>query len=295
METVVKSAAKEVIICRAKPVVLIGDRINPTGRKKLSAQLLAGNVEMVRQEALRQVESGADILDVNVGATGVDEVTMLPKALEAVTSTVDVPISLDSHNVKALELALRQYKGKAIINSVSGQEKSLDEILPLVKEFGTAVVGLLMDDQGIPPTVEQRIAIARKILERAEKAGIPKSDVILDALVTTISTDSKAALITLETIRRIDVELDVNQTIGASNISFGMPDREVINLAFLTLAISNGVTCPCVNVAKVRQYALAADLLLAKDRYAMRYIKHFRQYSGKRAHPDTESLPELTG
>lgn len=277
METRVKSSTKEVIISREKPLVLIGERINPTGRKKLSLSLLAGEMEIVRQDALKQVQAGADIIDVNVGVTGVDEVTTLVKAVQAVTSVVDVPLSLDSHNADALNAALKIYKGKPIINSVTGQEKSLNEILPLVKEYGTAVIGLTMDDEGIPASVEKRLAIAEKIMTRAREMGIPESDVIIDSLVTTIATDNKAALITLETIKRVQAEFGVNQTIGASNISFGLPDRDSLNMAFLVLAINNGVTCPCVNVVKVRQSALAADLLLGRDNYALRYVRGFRQ------------------
>jgi len=277
METRVSSATKEVVISDRLPTVLIGEHINPTGRKKLTASLHAGDMEMVCREAVEQVKAGADILDINVGAAGVDEVTLLPRAVQAVMGVVDVPLSLDSDNPRALESALKAYKGKPIINSVTGQGNSLKDILPLVKEYGAAVIGLAMDDDGIPADVNRRLAIAGKIVERAEKLGIPREDVIIDCLVTTIATDNKAALVTLETIRKVNAELGVNQSIGTSNISFGLPEREALNTTFLILAISTGVTCPCVNVARVRQSVLATDLILGRDRYALRYIRGYRQ------------------
>ena len=277
METKVTSINKEVIISSENPTVLIGERINPTGRKKLSAALQAGDMKMVCQEAVKQVEAGADILDINVGMSGIDEVSLLPEAVRAVMEVTDVPLSIDSDNPRALAAALKVYKGKPIITSVTGQETSLSSILPLVKEYGAAVVGLTMDDEGIPATVTRRFEIARKIIERAAEFSIPAEDVIIDCLVNTVSTDDQAAVVTLETIRKVSEELNVNQTIGASNISFGLPERDIINTIFLALAIESGVNCPCVNVSKVRQSMLAADLLLGKDNYALRYIKGYRQ------------------
>jgi len=190
---------------------------------------------------------------------------------------VDIPLCFDSHNAQALEAALQVYKGKPIINSVSGREQSLVEILPLVKKYGAVVIGLTMDDNGIPKDVETRLKIAHKIVERADKFGIPREDIIIDSLVTTVSTDYRAAVVTLETIQRIKQELAINQTIGASNISFGLPERETLNFAFLAIAIAFGVTCPCVNVAKVRQNALAVDLVLGRDVNTLRYIRGYRQ------------------
>lgn len=277
METKVSSKVKEVVIRTDGPTVLIGERINPTGKKKLAAALLAGDLDVVRREAAVQVEAGADILDVNVGLPELDEVAVLPQAVEAVMEVVDVPLCLDSHNPKALAAALRVYRGKPIINSVNGQEESLREILPLVKEYGAAVIGLTMDDAGIPKDADRRVAIAHKIVERAEALGIPREDVIIDCLALTVATDSQAALVTLEAVRRVREELGVNQTLGASNISFGLPDRDILNGAFLTLAIAAGVTCPTVDAAKVRPAILATDLLLGRDDYAMRYIRAYRQ------------------
>jgi 5-methyltetrahydrofolate--homocysteine methyltransferase len=277
METKVTSINQEVIISSERPTILIGERINPTGRKRLSASLLRGDMEIICQEAISQVEAGADILDVNVGASGVDEVTMLPKAVRAVMGVVDAPLSLDSDNPKAIAAALKVYKGKPIINSVTGQESSLNSILPLVKEYCASVIGLTMDEDGIPTDATRRLEIAKRIVDRAERLKIPREDVIIDCLVTTVSTDDRTAAVTLEAIRKVSVELNVNQTIGTSNISFGLPERETLNTAFLVLAIGSGVTCPCANVAKVRQSVLATDLLLGKDPYSSRYIKGYRQ------------------
>jgi len=277
METRVSSATREVVIAHDRPTVLIGERINPTGKKKLSAALQAGDLELVRREALAQVEAGANILDVNVGASGVDEVALLPQVIQVVMEAVDVPLSIDSDNPKALAAALKVYQGKPIINSVNGQEERLKEILPLVKEYGAAVIGLTMDDQGIPQDAEPRVAIAGAIIARAEALGIPRADIIIDCLALTVATDSKAALETLKAVRRVKAEFSVNQTLGASNISFGLPERNLLNSAFLALAIAAGVTCPVVDAAKVRPAILATDLLLGRDGYAQRYIKAYRQ------------------
>jgi len=277
IETRITSATKEVVISYEKPVVLIGERINPTGRKKLTAELQAGDLSIVRRDALRQVKTGADVLDVNVGTSGVDEVELLPEAVKAVAEVVDVPLCIDSDNPKALEAALKVYKGKPIINSVTGQESVLSEILPLVKEYGTAVIALTMDDEGTPNDVDRRTAIAHKIIERAEAIGIPREDVIVDCLVMTVATDTFAAVTTFNTIRRVREELGVNQSLGASNVSFGLPEREVLNNSFLTLAINAGVNCPVVNVAKVRSAILATEVLMGRDRYALRYIRAYRQ------------------
>jgi len=283
MKTTVSSTTKEVDLGDDQPTVLIGERINPTGKKKLAAALQAGDMEFVRKEALAQVRAGADILDVNVGMAGVDEIALLPQTLQAVMEVVDVPLSLDSDNPKALEAALKVYQGKPIINSVTGQELSLNSILPLVKEYGAAVIGLTMDDKGIPQNADQRVAIAHRIIDRAESLGIPREHVIIDCLCLTIATDNQAGLVTLQAIRKVKAELGVNQTLGASNISFGLPDRGVLNSAFLALAIAAGVTCPVVDAAKVRQAVLATDLLLGRDSYAMRYIKAYRQHTGQKS------------
>ncbi|MBW1799948.1 MAG: dihydropteroate synthase [Deltaproteobacteria bacterium] len=277
METKVFSEKREVVISDRAPTVLIGERLNPTGKKKLAEALKAGDFDYVCKEAVAQVEAGADILDVNVVTPGVDEVAVLPKAIEAVMGAVDVPLCIDINDPAALKEALKVYKGKPIINSVTGEEKSLNEILPLVKEYRTAVIGLSIDDEGIPKEAEKRVSVALKIIEKAESMGIPREDIIIDCLALTLGADSNAALVTLEAIRRVKAELGVNQTLGASNISFGLPDRTVINHAFLGIAISTGLTCPTVDVAKVRPAILSADLILGRDRFAQRFIKDYRQ------------------
>ena len=282
METILKSAKKTVIISPEKPTVLIGERINPTGKKRLAAALAAGDLEVVRKEALAQVEAGADVLDVNVGAAGVDEVDLLPRAVRVVMETVDVPVCIDSADVNALRAALTLHRelapeSKPLINSVNGEEERLEKVLPLVAEYKTAVIGLTMDDDGIPPTAERRFAVAAKIVERAEALGIPREDLAIDCLALTVGADSQAGLTSLRAIRKVREELGVNMTLGASNISFGLPEREVINWAFLAMAIQTGVTCPIVDVAKVRPAILAADLVLGRDDYAMRYIKGYKK------------------
>jgi 5-methyltetrahydrofolate--homocysteine methyltransferase len=277
METKVSSATKEVIISGNLPTRLIGERINPSGRKKLTQALQSGNLDMVRSEAIAQVKAGADIIDVNVGATGIDEVDLLPKAVKIVMEAVEVPICIDAESPKALEAALKVYKGRPIVNSVKGEKKSLETVLPIIKEYGAVVIGLTIDDEGLPKTADKRVSIAGKIIERAEKLGIPRQDVIIDTLAMAIAADSKAGLPVLDAIRRITAEFGVNQTLGASNISFNLPDRELINVAFLDAVISAGVTCPIVDASKVRAAILSIDLVLGRDNYAQRYIRAFRQ------------------
>jgi len=277
METRISSATREVIIGDGRPTMLIGERINPTGKKKMSEALKEGNLEVICKEALAQVDDGADVLDVNVCISGVDEATMLPKVVQAVIDTVDVPLCLDSTNIRALESALKVYKGKALINSVTGAENSLAEVLPLVKEYGAAVIGLVQDDDGIPNNSERRVAIARKIVERAEKTGIPREDIIIDCMALAVGADSRSSMVSIETIRRIKSELAVNRTLAGSNVSFALPNRDLLNNAFAAIAIAAGVTCLIVDVAKTRPTVLAADLLLNHDKYARRYIEAYRQ------------------
>lgn len=276
METNVSRGDKEVLIGDHKPTILIGERINPTGKKKMAAALASGDYKYVREMALSQVEAGADILDVNVVTPGVDEVALLPKIVELVMNAVDVPLCIDINDPNALRAALPLYEGKPIINSVTAEKRSLEEILPLVKEYNTAVIALTIDDGGIPKDAGKRVEIAHQIVELAADMGIPKKDIIVDPLCISLGADTNAGMVTLEAIRRIKAELDVNQTLGASNISFGLPDRHAVNHAFLAVAIQAGITCPCVNVAHVRQAVLATDLVLGRDRFAQRFIKDFR-------------------
>ena len=277
METRVSSSTREVMITNEGPTVLIGERINPSGKKRLAEALKNGDFDVVAKEAIAQVEAGADILDVNVVTPGVDEIAVLPKVVEKVMASVDAPLCIDINNPGALKEALKIYKGKPIVNSVTGEESSLNEILPLVKEYGAVVVGLTIDEEGIPKEAGQRVAIAHKIVERAASLGIPRENVIIDCLALTLGADSNAGMVTLEAIRRVKEELGVNQTLGASNISFGLPDRNLVNHAFLAMAISSGVSCPTVDVAKVRPAVLSIDLILGRDRFAQRYMRDFRQ------------------
>ena len=277
METRVTSATLEVIIGGDRPTVLIGERINPTGKKRLAEALRAGDLSVVREEALAQIAAGADILDVNVGATGVDEEAMLPRAVEMVAETVNVPLCLDSRKIEALAAALAVCPGRPIVNSVTGEEASLEQVLPLVKQYGVPVIGLTLDEKGIPADAEARVEIAHRIVERAEAIGIPREDVIIDCLTLSLGANVKAGLGTLEATRRVKAELSVNQTQGASNISHGLPNRPVLTGAYLGMAIEAGLTCPTVDVAQVRLAVLAADLVLGRDNYAMRFISAFRE------------------
>jgi 5-methyltetrahydrofolate--homocysteine methyltransferase len=268
-----------VLISRDRPCVIIGERINPTGRKKLAAALQEGNFDIVRRDAVAQVEAGAKILDVNVGVPGADEPALLVQALNAVREVTDVPLCIDTADGEALEAGLKVYDGKALINSVNGEEARLVSVLPLVKEYGAAVIGLCMDDDGIPPTAEARFAVARKIIERAGKLGISPEDVVIDPLVLTLGADHRAGKITLDAIEMIVAEFGVNITMGASNISFGMPDRSGINAAFIVMAIHAGLTCPIVNPLheQVATAILAADLSMGRDEWGSRWIKAYRK------------------
>jgi 5-methyltetrahydrofolate--homocysteine methyltransferase len=277
MHTILKSKSKEVKIDTHGPVSIIGESINPTRRKKLIAALLSGDMTYIFELAKSQLETGADILDVNVGAPGVDEVAMLPKVALAVSENFDVPICLDSSSRAALIAALKVMPGKPLVNSVNGEEASLKAVLPIVKEYGAAVIGLTMDDEGIPNDPEVRLSIAGKILERAARAGIPAEDVIIDPLVMTVGADQKAGLVTLTTIELVYKEFGVNINLGASNVSFGLPDRHTVNQAFLALAAGAGASCMITNPEKLAATIRAADLLLGRDVYAGRYIANYRK------------------
>jgi 5-methyltetrahydrofolate--homocysteine methyltransferase len=276
MITTLKSAKKQVMIGIDRPFVMIGEKINPTGHKKLAAALTEGNFDYVREIAERQIAWGADVLDVNVGVPGIDEPAMIKKVVELVASITDVPLCIDSGNPEVLKAGLAAAPGKPLVNSVSGEESRLASVLPLVKERGAAVIGLTMDDNGIPKTAEERVVVAEKILERAVRLGIPAEDVIIDPLVLTVGSESKAALVTLQTIELLRTNLGVNINLGASNVSFGLPDRPSVNQAFLAMTIQAGATCAITDAVKLGTAIKAADLLIGKDDYAMRYIKYFR-------------------
>jgi len=278
METILRSKSREVIIGPDQPTRIIGERINPTGKKLLAESLAKGDMSRVKRLAEEQVAAGATILDVNVGAAGVNEVDVLPMAVRAVMEVTDVPLCLDSANAQALRAALEVYEGKALINSVNGEEASLGRVLPLVKEFGAAVIGLTMDERGIPKTAEERLEVAKKIVSRAEAMGIPREDILIDCLALAVGADTTAGSVALEAIRLVRRELGVNMTLGVSNISFGLPDREDINEVFLAMALGCGVNAPIVNPAQACKTALIADLLLGRDEYAMRYIRYCRAH-----------------
>ncbi len=276
MHTILKSTTKEVKIGIDRPFVIIGEKINPTGHKKLAAALQEGNFDYIRYLVERQIGWGADVLDVNVGVPGLDEVAMIPKVVELIASICDVPLCLDSGNPEVLAAGLAVAPGKPLVNSVSGEEKRLQSILPIVKDRGAAVIGLTMDDNGIPATADERVAVAGKILERAAKMGIPPEDVIIDPLVLTVGSDSKSGYITLQTIELLRREFGVNVNLGASNVSFGLPDRLTINQAFLSMAMQAGATCSITDAVKLGATIKATDLLLSRDDNSLRYLKYFR-------------------
>ncbi len=276
MHTILKSNSKEVIIGIDKPFVMIGEKINPTGIKKLGQALVDKNMEYVQYLAKRQVDWGADVLDVNVGHPQIDEAEIIPMVVEAIKSVVDVPLCIDSNEPKILEAGLRVAPGKPLVNSVNGEEKQLASVLPIVKDRGAAVIGLTIGDEGIPATPEGRLAAAGKIIERAAKMGIPIEDIIIDPLVMTVGHNSSAALVTLKTIELIRKEYGVNMSLGASNVSFGLPDRHSVNASLLSLAMQAGATCSITDPIKLGSAIRATDLLLGKDANSMRYLKYFR-------------------
>ncbi len=276
MKTILKSKSQEVVIDTEGPVVIIGESINPTRRKKLVATLSENRFEFVHELATSQIEAGADVLDVNVGYPGVDDESLLPETVKSIQEKFDIPLCLDSPNPKAIEAALRVAKGKCLINSVNGEEKSLQAILPVAKAHGAAVIGLVMDDDGITNDPEKRFKIAEKILDRAIKLGINEEDVIIDPLAMAVSADPNACLVTLETIKLVHDRLGLNITQGASNISFGLPNRDVLNSAHMVLSIWNGLTCPITNPNKITALVRAADLIRGRDDFAMRFVEYFQ-------------------
>ena len=279
METTLSSKSKTVIISVDRPFVSIGERINPTGRKKLAEEMAAGDFSRVRSDALAQVEAGAQVLDVNSGVPGADEVAIMVKAVQTVMEAVDVPLCFDSPNPAALEAALSIYTGKALINSTTGEDEALERVLPLAKKHGAAVIALVNDERGPVQDPQARLAIARKIVARAADYGIPIADLVFDPLVMTVGADSNASRVTLDTIRLLRQELGVNMTAGASNVSFGLPDRPALNAAFISMAMTAGLTAAITNPLEpsVHTSILAADLFLGHDEYGGRWIKAFRK------------------
>lgn len=286
LTTIIASKTTSVEICRDKPTVIIGERINPTGRKKVLAALKAGDFDIVRADALSQVEAGARVLDVNAGVPGADEPALLQQVMRTVMEVTDVPLCIDTADPSALEAALSIYEGKALVNSVNGEEKSLQAVLPLVKEYDAAVIGLCMDDDGIPATPDARLRAAAKIIERAASLNISPEDVVIDPLAMTMGADHTAGCTVLETIELVVREFGVNITMGASNVSFGLPDRKFVNAAFMAMAIHAGLTCPITNplVPEVATAVLGADLSMGRDEYSMNWIKAFRRRSEEAEH-----------
>lgn len=279
MKTILTSKTKKATISTDGPFVVIGEKINPTGRKKLAAALQEGNLDYVRDLAQKQIDAGADILDVNVGMAGTDDVDFLPKIVKMLAEEFDIPLCLDTPNPKALAAALPLVQGRALVNSVNGEEKSLEAVLPIVKEHGAAVIGLTIGEGGISNEPAKRLAAAAKIIERAGKLDIPIEDIVIDPLVMTVGADSNAGLVTLTTIEMVRREFGVNVNLGASNVSFGLPERDVINQAFLALAIGAGATCAITDPMKYSLTLKAIDLLRGRDSYGAKYLKYYRAHA----------------
>jgi 5-methyltetrahydrofolate--homocysteine methyltransferase len=277
-ETVISSATREVVIGFDRPFVIIGERINPTGRKILAAEMAAGDFSRVEADARAQVEAGAHMLDVNAGIPLADEPAILAKAVQLVQSITDVPLSIDSSIVAALEAGLAVYKGKPLVNSVTGEEERLESVLPLIKKYGAAVVAISNDETGISEDPDVRFEVAKKIVHRALDHGIPASDVLVDPLVMPIGAINLAGVQVMRLLRRLRDELKVNTTCGASNISFGLPHRDGINSAFLTMAIASGMTSAITNPlhGDVVKACMGADVMMGHDPDCARWIRKYR-------------------
>ncbi len=279
METIIEGKERKVIISSETPTAIIGERINPTGRKKVAAALKENNMDYIVQEAIRQVEAGAHIIDINVGVPGGVEEELLPQAVSKVANAVGVPICIDSSKPEALEAALKVCPGRPLINSTTGEEKSLETILPLASQYKVPLIGLTMDEKGIPKDADTRFSIAKKIIARARDFGIGAEDVLIDVLVMPIGADPETGKITFDTARRVSEELGVNIVVGASNVSHGLPDRNIINAAFFAIGSVCGMTAFITDPIKTQLYQaiLSADLLLGKDEWAANYITAYRK------------------
>jgi 5-methyltetrahydrofolate--homocysteine methyltransferase len=278
-DTVISSATREVVIGFNRPFVIIGERINPTGRKILAAEMAAGDFTRVEADARAQVEAGAHMLDVNAGIPLADEPAILARAIQLVQSITDVPLSIDSSIVAALEAGLAVYKGKALVNSVTGEEERLQAVLPLVKKHGAAVIAISNDETGISEDPDVRYAVAKKIVDRASDYGIPAADIVVDPLVMPIGAINQAGVQVMRLVHRLRTELKVNTSCGASNISFGLPNRDGINAAFLTMAIGAGMTSAITNPLHldVVRACMGADVMMGHDPDCARWIRRFRE------------------
>lgn len=279
MKTVLSSAKKTVVISPDDPFVVIGERINPTNRKKLAEELRRFDYTRVKADALAQVQAGAQVVDVNCGVPGADEPAILKGAVEILQATIDAPLSLDSSVVEALEAALPAYKGKALINSVTGDDRLLDRLLPVVKKYNAAVIGITHDESGIKNDAKGRLAVAEKIVKRALEHGIPKEDVVIDPICMPIGANTKLGAITLDTIRLVKQELGVNISIGAGNVGFGLPDRPTQTAAIILLGMPLGLTASIANPLEHEIYraVLAGDLMLGRDSFGMKWMGYYRK------------------
>lgn len=279
MHTVLRSATREVVIGHDRPFCVIGERINPTGRRLFAEQLRQGDLSRIETDVREQVAGGAHVLDVNMGVPLTDEADLLARAVKVVQGLCDLPICIDSSVVEALEAGLAAYEGKALVNSVTGEDDRLELILPVVKRHGAAVIALANDETGIPETAEQRVGITRKIVRVAtEEYGIPLADVVVDPLAMTVGADTDAVRVTLETIAALRREFGVNMTLGASNVSFGLPDRHALGAAFLPMAMAAGLTSAIMDARAptVVTAVRAADLLLGHDPWGAGWIRAYR-------------------
>ena len=280
-KTIISSAAKEIRIGFDQPFVIIGERINPTGRKMLAKEMAEGDFSRVVKDALAQVAAGAQMLDVNAGIPLADEPGILAETIKLVQSLTDVPLSIDSSIVAALEAGLEVYQGKALLNSVTGEEERLESVLPLVKKYNCAVVAISNDETGISEDPDVRFEVAKKIVERAEDHGIPRADVVVDPLVMPIGAMGTAGVQVMQLVRRLREELKVNTTCGASNVSFGLPNRDGVNAAFLTMAMASGLTSAITNPLhdSIMQAVMGGDVMLGKDSNCAKWIRKYREPS----------------
>lgn len=281
-DTVLSSKSKEVVIGPNRPFVIIGERINPTGRKLLAAEMKEGNLERVEKDAIAQVKAGAHVLDVNAGIPLIDEPAVLAQAIQLVQSLVDIPISIDSSIVEALERGLEVAEGKPLLNSITGEDERLERLLPLVKKYGCAFIGISNDETGISEDPDVRFAMAQKIVERAMDHGIPKENVLIDPLVMPIGAMTSAGRSVFRILNRCRDELGVNTTCGASNVSFGLPNRPVLNGSFLTMAMANGLTSAITNPieTEIKRSIMAADVFLGHDENCRAWIQGQRELEG---------------
>jgi 5-methyltetrahydrofolate--homocysteine methyltransferase len=285
MHTVVQSASKTVTIGHDQPFVIIGERINPTGRKKFQELLRAGDLSTIAVDVESQVKGGADMLDVNMGVPLTDEPALLSKAIKMIQGITDLPICIDSSVIEALQAGLEAYEGKALVNSMTGEDDRMDLILPLIKKHNAAIIALPNDEIGIPATAAERIVITEKIIRAVEKHGISLDNLVIDPLAMTVGADPDAVKITLETIHLIREKFGLNMTLGASNISFGLPNRHALNAAFLPAAMSHGLTCAVMDARTpaINEAVRAADLLLGMDQWGGNWITRFRAQEAAKA------------